>query len=48
MMCEKTICAVLLVSALTHAQALADELMGFSDVTVEDGAIVSRRYEGVA
>ena len=47
MMFKKTTFAVVLLFALAHAHALADELIGFSDVTVEDGAIISLRYEGV-
>jgi hypothetical protein len=46
-MCKKTIYAILLVLALVHGAALADEFVGLSDVTVEGNmVIVSLRYEG--
>ncbi len=45
-MCKKTIYTILMVLTLGHGAALADELVGLSDVTVEDGAIISLRYGG--
>jgi hypothetical protein len=45
-MCKKTTCGVLFILAVAHSCVLADELIGLSDVTVENGAIISLRYEG--
>jgi len=46
-MFKKMTSAVLLMLAFAHTCALADELVGLSDVTAVGGAIISLRYEGV-
>jgi hypothetical protein len=44
-MCKKVNYVILLILAVVHTCAVADELIGLPDVTVVDGEIVSLLYE---
>ena len=47
-MCKRPDYLILLVLAAVHSYAVADELVGLSDVTVEGGELVSLQYESKA